>query len=125
MEVSGWKSILLDYDRSATEFVGDDVDKYSHLCDLGGIYEKVLLFIPTIDNGTVTLHIQRNNSIATVPVPLNILDADATGHFASATTAGTGGIAVIFEIGGAEAFRVYTGANQTADRTFYARGFNS
>ena len=119
-----WKSALIDIDR-ATEFTGDDVDRYSALVDLEGNFEFVTVFIPTIDSATVTPYVQRDAAVATVPVAVQVLDADATGSFAHATTASTGAIAVTFRIGGVQHIRLYTGANQAADRTFYVRGFNS
>jgi len=124
MQSSDWITVTLDYDRSATEFVGDDVDRFTDLVDLGAEYENILVFIPTIDSSVVTPYIQRDSSEATVPVAMHILDDDATGSFAHATTASTGGIVVIFRIGAARYLRLYTGSNQTADRTFYVRGFN-
>jgi hypothetical protein len=124
MKVSGWVTLTLDYDRD-TEFVGDDADRYSELCDLGGLYEKVLVFIPALDAAsTVTPYIQRDNNVATVPVAVHALDDDATGSFAHATSSGSGDIAVVFNISGAETFRLYTSANQAANRVFYCRGFN-
>jgi hypothetical protein len=121
---SQWKTVTLDYDRSATEFTGDDVDRFTELIDLGNDYEFINVFIPTIDSATVTPYVQRDNAIATVPVVVHILDDDATGSFAHATTAGTGALTCIFRIGGIRWLRLYTGANQTADRTFYVKGFN-
>lgn len=121
---SEWQTATLDYDRSATQFVGDDVDRFTDLIDLGADYENILVFIPTIDSSVVTPYIQRDSSTATVPVAMHILDDDATGSFAHATTAGTGAITVIFRIGATRYLRLYTGSNQTADRTFYVRGFN-
>jgi hypothetical protein len=117
------QTILLDIDRAA-EFSGDDVDQYSKLCSLGGVFSNVLLYIPTITEAAISLAVQRDASIATVPVALNILDDDATGHFAHATTAGTAAMAIVFHVGAAEFFRVKAGANQAADRTFYAIGFD-
>ena len=116
-----WTSVLTDIDR-ATEFSGDDADKYSKLADLGDNYDSVLVIIPTITSAVISLYIQRDGLIATVPVPLNIFDDDATGHFLHGTSAGTASIAIVFHIGGVQYLRVHSGANQGADRTFWVRG---
>ncbi len=118
---SGTKDALVDIDRDA-EFTGDDVDQYSKLVDLGGVFENVLVYIPTITSATVTLCLQRDSGITTVPLPLYILDTNATGNFLSATTAATTTMAILFKVGGVQYFRVKCGANQSADVTFYCVG---
>lgn len=88
--------------------------------DLGRDFEKVLVIIPTIDSATVTVEIVKDEG--GTAYDMNQLDADATGSFASATTAGTGGIACIFPCG-AQFIKILCGAAQTtAARTFYVRG---
>jgi len=125
MQKSGWKTATLDYDRSATEFTGDDVDRYTDLVDLDEAYEFLTVIIPALSSsGTVTPYIQRDDAIATIPVAMVALDDDATGHFAHATSSGAGSIVAIFRIGGAQYFRLYVSANQSANRLFYCRGFN-
>jgi hypothetical protein len=122
---SEWKSVLLDYDRATEEFVGDDVDRFSALLDLGECYEFITVLIPALSaEGTVTPYIQKDEKIATIPVAVHAMDDDTTGSFAHATSSGAGSIAVIFRIGGAQYIRLYVGADQTANRTFYVRGFN-
>jgi hypothetical protein len=116
-----WKDALVDIDR-AVEFSGDDVDQYSKLVDLGGDFNKVLVTIPTITESVVGIAVQETNNPAEVPVIVNILDRDATGHFAQATTAGTAGMNIVFDIGGAQFIRIKCGSNQAADRTFRVRG---
>lgn len=123
MYASDWKSVLLDIDR-ASEFAGDDVDQYSALCDLEDDYEYVTIFIPTITSSTIGIAVQRDAAIATVPVYVYVLDADATGCFAHATTAATTTMVVTFRLGGCRYFRIKAGSDQEADRTFYCRGFN-
>jgi hypothetical protein len=123
-EPSQWLTATIDIDRTPTEFAGDDVDQYSDLVTMGGIYRYAMVIIPALTSATISICIQPNPLIATVPVAINKLDDDATGHFLHATTAGTGSIAVVFEIGGAEYLRIKASANQAADRTFYIRGFN-
>lgn len=121
---SPWKSVLLDYDRSS-EFTGDDVDQYSKLLDLDAHYEFITVLIPALSaSGTVNPYIQMTPSEAEVPVVVHALGDAATGSFAHATSSGGGSIAVIFRIGGAQYIRLRVVADQTANRTFYVRGFN-
>lgn len=114
---------LLDYNRAATEFTGDDVDRFTALVDLGRQWEWVRIDVPTIDSATVSIYVQFDAAVATVPVLLHYkLPADAS-TAAWATTAGTGGYSIVCPcLGGAQYIRLYTGANQTADRTFYVQG---
>lgn len=122
--VSRWVSALIDIDR-ATEFTGDDVDRYSKLIDLEDNYKYVTVFIPTIDSAQVTPYLQRNDSIETVPVVCHFWnDADADTNVVQSTIAGTGGIVITYFIGNCQYLRLYTSANMTADRTFYVRGHN-
>jgi hypothetical protein len=119
-----WKSALIDIDRS-TEFTGDDVDRYSKLVDLGMPFEFLTVIIPTITSAQITPYIQRTPSEDEVPVPVHFWnDSDADTDVVQSTVAGTGGLAVTFNIGGAQYVRLHSGANQIADRTLYARGFN-
>jgi len=120
--IGKWKDAVIDYDRTDLEFSGDDADQYSSLVDLGGDYTHVLVIVPTITSSVVGVAIQETPSKAEVPVIVNILDDDATGHFAQATTAGTAGMAILFSIGGAQYIRIKCGSNQAADRTFRVRG---
>uniref|UniRef100_A0A6M3KF73 Uncharacterized protein n=1 Tax=viral metagenome TaxID=1070528 RepID=A0A6M3KF73_9ZZZZ len=115
------QTALLDYDLAA-QYSGEDIDRTSALVNLQNRCNKVLVYVPTIESATVTVLIQRDPHIATVPVALHILDDDATGSFASATTAGTGNIAVIFDIGATQYIRILVGADQTANRTFTCIG---
>ena len=124
MRSSSWQSVLLDYDR-ASEFTGDDVDQFSALFDLGDNYEFLTVIVPALSaSGTVTLYIQRDAAIATVPVIVHVLDDDATGSFAHATSSGAGAIVVTFRIGAVQYIRLRVGGDQTENRTFYVRGFN-
>jgi len=122
---SGWRTVTLDYDRTPTEFVGDDVDRFSELCDIKGYYEFLTVIIPALStSGVVSIYIQTDEKIATVPTILHALDDDATGSFAHATSSGAGDIAVTFRIGGAKYFRIHVGANQSANRVFKVLGFD-
>ena len=118
-----WKSVLIDIDR-ATEFSGDDVDQYSAVFDLESDYEFVTVMIPTVTSATTGVCVQRNDAVATVPLPVYEFDDDATGDFLHATTAATTSHVVSFRIGGFQFGRIKMGANQAADRTFYVRGYN-
>jgi hypothetical protein len=116
-----WKTVLMDIDRDV-EFTGDDADKYSALIDLGQEYENVLVFVPTITSSTISLCLQRDKEISTVPIALHILDDDATGSFLSATTAAVTSCYILFNTGAIQFLRIYSATNQAADRTFYVRG---
>ncbi len=124
MKVSAWKTLNLDFDRSSDGFTDEDVDRFTELLDLGEAYEFITVLIPTIESATITPYIQNDEKVATNPFPIHVLDDDATGSFLHATSAGTGGIAVTFRIGGVQYIRLYTGADQTADRAFLVKGFN-
>jgi len=125
MYASEKKTATLVYDRATTEFTADDVDRFTGLVDLGDNYEFITVEIPALDaSGVVTPYVQWDDLIASDPVPVHALDDDATGSFAHATSSGAGGIAVIFRIGGMRYLRMYVGADQTANRIFYIRGFN-
>ncbi|MFA5377308.1 MAG: hypothetical protein WC455_16275 [Dehalococcoidia bacterium] len=119
--VGQWKDALIDIDRDV-EFTGDDVDRYSKIVDLGGVYENIEVKLPTITGSVVQAYGQQGNGLTEVPLPINIFDADATGHFAHATTTGPGGFYITFHIGGFQFIRIHTDANQAADRTFSVRG---
>ena len=124
MFASEWKTVLMDINR-ASEFTGDDVDRYSELCDLGDNYEFATVFIPTIDSAGIAVVVQRDDSKASVPVIVHMFDADAAGSFQHITTAATTTNVVTYRIGGVRYLRLFSsGVNQTADRTFYVRGFN-
>jgi len=118
------KSALVDIDR-ASEFTGDDVDRFSELVDLEDNYKEVLVWIPALDaSGVVSIYADpdQNGAIDSIPVQVNTLDRDATGHFVQGTSSGAGGFAIVYKIGGAQFIRVHVAADQAADITFYVRG---
>lgn len=89
--------------------------------DLGNIYRRLVVLIPTLDSSTVTVHISDESSGTFYPV--NAFDADTTGDFAHATSAGTAAKAVVFRIGGAQYIKVVCGSSQSSSaRTFLLRG---
>lgn len=119
---SEWESCLLDYNRSATEFVGDDVDRFSALIAFDRPYDALQVIVPTIDSSTLSVYVQMNDAIATVPVIAHYRQTSDNATAAMTTTASTGAYFFEFPIKGIQFFRLYTGSNQTADRTFYVRG---
>lgn len=124
-----WQTVVWDIDATVTgEFSGYDPDKHSQLIDLGQTFEKVVVMIPTITSATISIAAVPEDGTAlktNVPIPLYAFDDDATGVFLHATTAATTTMTVVFEIGGLRYIRLYSSANQAADRTFYVRGVRS
>jgi len=123
-----WKTCLIDIDRSS-EFTGDDVDQYSKLVNLGRIYDKIMIIVPTIDSSALNLYAQRNDSSATVPTIVHhgyMYDASGAGNVwttaAWSTTAGTGAYAIECNCVCAQYIRIRATTNQTADRTLYVMG---
>ena len=117
-----WLPVLMDIDLVA-EFVGEDIDRTSALVDLGFEAGGVMIFVPTIDNATIGLLVQRNSAITTVPVALHYMKFADDSTAAWVTTASTGGFMIHIPcLGGIQYFRILTGADQTADRTFYCKG---
>ena len=124
MKCSRWLTATFDIDRD-TEFVGDDADQFSKLLDLGENYEFITVVMgAAITSSTLNPWVQMTEAISEVPVIVHVLDDDATGSFAHATTAATTQVAVTFRIGGIQYLRLRCGSNQAADRTMYVRGFN-
>lgn len=123
MKVSAWKTALIDVDR-ATEFTGDDKEQYSELVDLKENCEFLTVRLPALDNATINPVVQEGEGVDEVPVPVHALDADATGSFLHATSAGTTAKSVTFWIGGYQFIRIKAGATQASDRSIKVRGFN-
>ncbi len=121
-----WISILLDYNRAQEFGATDDVDRYSALCNLGSAYEYILLYIPDLVASTVSIYVQRDGAIATIPYPLHhgqVTGATpAWGTAAWATTNTSELCYVVIPARGVQYFRLYTSADQTADVTFYVKG---
>lgn len=117
-----WQAALIDIDRD-TEFTGDDVDRYSALVDLGRECGGVIIHVPTIDSATVAVYAQRDSGEDTVPAEVHYKKPSDEATQAWATTAGTGGLFIHCPyLGAVRYIRLYTSANQTADRTFYVLG---
>ena len=116
-----WQSVLMDIDLPA-QYSGEDIDRTSALVDLGQDCSGVTVFVPTIDSAAVSLLVQRDSAITTAPVALHYRQASDNATALQATTASTGGYVFNFDLDTIRYFRIYTGADQTADRTFYVRG---
>jgi hypothetical protein len=118
----GWQSVLMDIDLTA-QYSGEDIDRTSALVDLGRECSGVTIYIPTIDSAAVSLLVQMDSAIATVPYALHYRQTSDNATAQWVTTAGTGGVYIHCDcLGAIRYFRIYTGANQTADRTFYVLG---
>jgi len=116
-----WQSVTLDIDKTA-EYSGQDIDRTSDLCDLTHDCSGVLVFVPTIDSGTISLLVQRDSTITTVPVALHYRQTSDNATALQATTSSAGGYVFHFQLDGIRYFRIYSSVNQTADRTYYVRG---
>ena len=119
---TAWQSVLMDIDLTA-QYAGEDIDRTSALVDLGSECSGVMIFVPTIDSAAISLLVQRDGETDTVPVALHYQIPSDGSTAAWATTASTGGYMIhIPVLGGVRYFRILTGENQTADRTFYVKG---
>ena len=122
MRLTGFITVTLDYDKTA-EYSGQDIDRCSDLCDLGEEFSDVLIWIPALSaSAEVSLMVQRDGKITTVPMPLHVGDGNAAGSYLLCSSSGAGTIALLFHVGAVQFFRIYCGADQTANRTFYVRG---
>jgi hypothetical protein len=111
--VGPWKDATVDI--SADDDLSDAVD-------LGGEFQDLLVVWDAITSSTVTVHMAKE--LAGTYYPLHILDDDATGSFASATTAATTAQAILFHIGCIRFIKIACGSGQAADREFHVRGIN-
>lgn len=124
MRNTGWISSLFDFNR-ASEFAGDDVDQFSSVIDLKGNYEFVTVIVPVLVSGKITPYIMRTPAVTEVPVLMHFMAADSAASYAQDSTAiSTVSTALTFRIGGAQYLRLRSSGDQTADVTFYAKGFN-
>jgi len=113
-----WEDCLIDIDR-ATEFSGDDVDRYSKLVDLGRDCEKLAVIVPaTVTAGELLIYVQELAAVATVPAKLNNVDTDTafTVTLAASTFFSSSGL------NGIRYVRLYSATNQAQDVTFRIRG---
>ena len=114
MKCSPWKTASLAY---ATD------DDLTPEVDLGYPYDFLTVIIPTIESSTVTVHVAQKSG-GTFQA-LHEFDDDATGSFAHATTAGTGGITVAFRIPHMQYVKIALGTGQTANRDFIIQGWSN
>lgn len=121
----GWQAALVDINR-ATEFAGDDVDRFSALIDLGRECSGVVIDIPALSaSAAVSVYGQRDGEVDTVPKQVyHIMPDDGTVE-AWATAVDAGGYVVHCPVLGAVRYiRLHCSTNQAADRTFYVLGTN-
>lgn len=109
--IGAWKTATIAKDATLSDVV-----------DLGNSFGKLLVLVPTITSATVSVHI--SNESGGTYYPVQSFDADATGHFLHASTADTGGIALIFNLGGVQFVKIATGAGQGAARSILVRGID-
>lgn len=109
--IGRWISFEIDISDSTT--ISDE-------CNLGGCFEYMLLEVPTIVSGTLSVQALR----ATAGTARNLhLTVNADGTDAQVISdSGTGAFMWCVPIGGAQYIKVTAGAAQTSDVTFYARG---
>jgi len=82
--------------------------------DLGAVCSKVLVMVPTIGSGTITVHVSDSDSTSGTYYPLYALDGNSAADFARITTAQTNTKGVVFDIGASRYIKVVFGATQTA-----------
>jgi len=110
--IGTWKSFEIDISDSTT--ISDE-------CDLGAPYDYMLLEVPTIDTGTLSVQVLR----ASAGTARNLYDTDKDGSNAQLLAdSGEGAFIWIVPIHGAQFIKVTAGGAQSTDRTFYARGVN-
>lgn len=122
------QTATIDIDR-ATEFVGDDVDQYSSLVDLGGQFNTIVIQPSTLTSTAINVYVQDVAAIDTVPVIVHqgqVTGATpAWGTAAWTTTAGTGNMTITCPIGCYRYVRIRCTSDQTtSDKTIYVRGIN-
>ena len=110
--IGNWVSFLIDISTSTT--ISDE-------CDLGACYDYMLLEVPTITTGTLSVQILRESA----GTARNAYSTDSDGSNAQLLAdSGSGAFMWIVPIHGARYIKVTAGAAQAADRTFYARGID-
>jgi hypothetical protein len=110
--IGKWVSFEIDISDSTT--ISDE-------CDLGAPYEYMLLEVPTLTTGTLSVQILR----ASAGTARNAYSTDADGSNAQLLADSSSGAFIwIVPIHGAQYIKVTAGAAQAADRTFWVRGVN-
>ena len=111
--IGKWISFEIDISDSTT--ISDE-------CDLGAPYEYMLLEVPTITSGTLSVQVLRASAGTARNLHLTV-NADGTDAQIISDTI-TGALIWRVPIGGAQFIKVTAGAAQGADRTFWVRGVN-
>ena len=112
LRTSGWMSAVVADEGTTSAAV-----------DLGAPYRSLAIDIPTIDSSTVTVQVAMTagDTYKTLYV-ISLNDGDDDNAI---TTAGTGGIMVVFPVFGFQYLKILCGTTQsTSAVTFYVRGFN-
>jgi len=108
--IGRWVSFEIDISDSTT--VSDE-------CNLEGCFQYMLLEVPTIVSGTLSVQALR----ATAGTARDLYSTDGDGSDAQLLAdSGSGAFMWCVPIGGAQYIKVTTGGTQTSDVTFYARG---
>ena len=97
---SGWISSTISSGTSTDEI------------DLTATFDRLVVMVPTIASGTITVHI--SDATGGTYYPLYALDSASAADFARVTTSETATKAVVFDIGGTRYIKVVFGASQTA-----------
>jgi len=110
--IGNWISFEIDISTSTT--VSDE-------CDLGAPYEYMLLEVPTLTAGTLSVQVLR----ASAGTARNLRGVDGDGSDAALLAdSSSGAFMWKVPICGAQYIKVTAGAAQAADRTFYVRGID-
>lgn len=91
--------------------------------DLGRSYTHILVLIPTITAAQISVRVAKGSGGTYYPV-YDFLDIDADTDVLQATVSATTSKAIIFKIGCARYIKLYSSAEQVADRDFVVRGFD-
>jgi len=103
------------------EFDITGTGKTSDECNLGRVYETVVILLPTIDEGTITVQGARETGVGYA----NLYTYNPAGGVVQMITGDTtGGYFCIFPIGGYQYIKLVSSVDQT-DETFYAMGVRS
>lgn len=109
-KVGAWKTVVLTATTTSAEV------------DLGYIYQKLLVLIPTLDDAAkTTVHVAMGTGETFIP--LYMFDTNAVGDFAQTTDDLDTSKAITYDIGGVRHIKVVCDATQTSV-TFYVRGIN-
>ena len=82
--------------------------------DLGAVCSKVLVMVPTITSGTITVHVSDSDSTSGTYYPLYALDGNSAADFARVTTSEDATKGVVFDIGASRYIKVVFTGTQTA-----------